>query len=273
MPPVAVGLALLSTVLHVGWNAAMRGSAATIRFVWLQTLAGGVLGALVALAVGHWAVRGAAPWVIATIGIHVVYFVALVGAYRAGGLSVVYPGSRGLGVLLTVPAAAALFAQAPSAGVAVGIALVAFGLVGTTWSAASRPTTKSLVWTALVGVTITAYSLVDSHAVLLMAPPLYISLQFLGTALVLTPLALRESVPAPAAGRTALLAGVGSLVSYLLILYAYRMAPVAAVLALRQLGPALAPVVAALWLRERPSWQQAAGAMAIAVGGLLVIAG
>lgn len=269
MPALAISLALISAVLHVGWNAALRSGSSTLRFVWVETLAGGLLGFVLLVATGDWSLHGALIWAALTVGIHVVYFLALVMAYRTGTLSVVYPGSRGLGVLLTVPMAAWLLAEALKPWMVVGIVLVGLGLIGAIWNDWGQASRRSYGWTALVGLTVMGYSLVDSHAVHVIAPPLYITIQFWGTALFLTPLALREQ--AAWAVKTPLLAGVASLISYILILYAYRMAPVGAVLALRQLAPALAPLVGVLWLRERPSWQRVLGAVAVSAGAVLII--
>ncbi|MGC8489585.1 MAG: EamA family transporter [Clostridia bacterium] len=269
MSSLAIGLALVSAVLHVGWNAALRGASATIRFVWVETLAGGLVGFVLVVATHDWSLHGALVWALITVGIHVVYFLALVQAYRTGALSVVYPGSRGLGVLLTVPAAAWLLAETLDPIVIAGVVLVGLGLMGAIWQDWGAASRKTYGWTALVGLTVMAYSLVDSHAMHLMQPPLYITIQFWGTAFFLTPLALRE--PAGGSLRTPALAGLASLLSYVLILYAYRLAPVGAVLALRQLAPALAPLAATLWLRERPSWQQALGAVAVSLGAILII--
>lgn len=260
----------MSAVLHVGWNAAMRGASATARFVWVEMLAGGVIGIVLVLTTGDVHLHGALPWALLTVGIHVGYFLALMQAYRSGPLSVVYPGSRGLGVLLTVPAAAWLLAEAVRPLTLAGIVLVGAGLFSLVGGRRRGPL-RQYGWTALVGVTVMGYSLVDSHAMHLMPPPLYITIQFWGTALCLTPLALREAAPLKVT--TPALAGAASLVSYLLILYAYRIAPVGSVLALRQLAPALAPLAAALWIRERPSRAQVLGAIVVAAGSALIMFG
>jgi len=267
--PLAGALSIVSAVLHVGWNAALRNASATIRFVWVETLTGGLLGFIVLLATRHFGLHRALVWAALTVGIHVVYFVALVMAYRTGTLSVIYPGSRGLGVLLTVPMAAWLLAQVVNPWVIVGVGLVGLGLIGTVWDDWATASRRTYAWTLLVGLAVMGYSLVDSHAVHFIGPPLFITIQFWGTALVLTPFAIREG--GTWAIRTPALAGVASLISYLLILYAYRLAPVGPVLALRQLAPALAPVVGMLWLRERPSWKRALGALAVSAGAVLII--
>ncbi len=270
MPPLAAGLAIVSAVLHVGWNAALRGASATVRFVWVEMLAGGFLGLLMVGATGDVRLHGALWWAVLTVGIHAVYFLALMLAYRTGALSVVYPGSRGLGVLLTVPAAAWFLAETVRPLTVAGIVLVGAGLFFLVVGRRSGPI-RQYGWTALVGICVMGYSLVDSHAMHLMAPPLYITIQFWGTALCLTPLALREATPLTV--RTPILAGLASLASYVLILYAYRLAPVGAVLALRQLAPALAPLAATLWLRERPARTEVLGALVVAAGSALIIFG
>lgn len=262
-------LALASALLHLGWNTALRRTAGNLRFLCQQTLAGGVLGVCIALVVGSRNLAPAAGWLAATVLIHAVYFWALASAYRRGALSVVYPLSRGGSVILVPALAVWWFAEIPGAWAWVGMALVAVGMMGTVLARGVAVRRDVVLWALLVALTITGYSLVDSHAMHLVTPPAYVAAQFLGAGLLLAPMARRVTAEAPL--WMAMLSGAASLVSYLLLLYAYQLAPVGPVLALRQLAPALAPPVGWLFLRERLSWAGAAGALSVAAGGALLI--
>ena len=125
------------------------------------------------------------------------------------------------------------------------------------------------LWPVAVGVLVAAYSLVDSQAVRRGAPPLaYACLEYLGCALLLWPGARRQArLPRPG---IPLGAGAVSLASYVLLLHAYRLAPVGGVLALRQIAPSLATLVGALALRERVDGRRALATAAIVVGAVLI---
>jgi len=268
MPTLAVLLVLASAALHVGWNAAVRNTGGQLGFVARQTLAGGVVGGVLALALGLGPWGRAWPWLLATVAIHAVYFTALARAYQAGTLSTVYPLSRG-GAVLLVPILALIWLGEVSTGAEwAGMVLVAAGMGALAWGR-SAPSRSTWRWAAAVAVTITAYSLVDSHAMHLTTPPAYIAGQYLGAGVILWIRARHD--PLDVSWWTAALSGVASLLSYLLLLYAYRLAPVGPVVALRQVAPAAAPLVGWAFLGERPGWRGALGGLGVALGSVLVI--
>lgn len=271
MTAIAALLALSSAVLHVTWNALVRTAQGSLAFVAAQLMAGALAASLFATLTGPWRIPAAVwPLVLSTVAVHGVYFRALAAAYRQGTLSTVYPAARGLGLMVTAPLAAALLDQhLPLLGW-LGIGLVTLGVAAPAASGALSPRARASV--LAVGLAVGVYSLVDSHAVSLIAPAVYISLQFAGAALVLLPgsgtVAWMSGVGRRSLGRAAA-AGVGSWASYLLLLYAFRLAPAGPVLALRQTAPALAPLLGGRWLGEgrgasRWVW---ASALAVAAGG------
>ena len=266
-------LALSSAMLHVAWNAVVRAAAGSLAFVACQLMAGALAAGLFAALAGPWRIPGAVwPLVLSSVAVHAVYFRALAAAYRQGTLSTVYPAARGLGIMVTTPLAAWLLSQhLPLAGW-MGIVLVTLGVAAPAAGGVLAPRAQASV--LAVGLAVGLYSLVDSHAVSLVSPAVYISLQFAGTALVMLPgsglLAWARRAGIQSMGMAAV-AGVGTWASYLLLLYAFRLAPAGPVLALRQAAPALAPVLGSRWLGERhgrPRWAWA-GALAVAAGGAL----
>lgn len=271
MTALAAGLALASALLHVLWNALVRSSEGSLAFVALQLAAGAAVALVFAAAVGRWAVPPAVwPFVAVTVAVHGVYFRALAAAYRHGTLASVYPAARGLGLLITAPAAAWLFGQQLPLATWIGVALVVVGIMAPAASGALDIRARRGV--LAVGAAVGLYSLVDSHAVSLVSPAVYISLQFAGAALLILPgsgamaWARREGLRGVA---TAAAAGLGSWGSYLLLLYAFQLAPAGPVLALRQVAPALAPAIGARWLAEssaRRRWVWS-GALLVAAGG------
>ena len=271
MTAVAAVLALSSAVLHVTWNALVRTAQGSLAFVAAQLAAGALAAGLFAELTGTWRIPAAVwPLVLSTVAVHGVYFRALAAAYRQGTLSTVYPAARGLGLMVTAPLAAWLLGQhLPILGW-LGVGLVTLGVAAPAASGALAP--RARVSVVGVGLAVGVYSLVDSHAVSLISPAVYISLQFAGAALVLLPgsgiVAWTRGASIRSVGRAAA-AGVGSWASYLLLLYAFRLAPAGPVLALRQTAPALAPLMGGRWLGEargahRWVWT---GALVVAAGG------
>ena len=66
----------------------------------------------------------AVPFVVATIGLHSLYFYALARAYALGAFSLVYPVARGLGVALVPPAALLALGERLSPLGSLGVAIL-----------------------------------------------------------------------------------------------------------------------------------------------------
>jgi drug/metabolite transporter (DMT)-like permease len=111
-------------------------------------------------------VAAALPYIIASMVIHLGYYVALVGAYRAGDLSHGYPIMRGIAPLIVSVSALAWLGEAPTPAVWAGVLLIcggvlSLGFVGFRW-AESR---VSLGWALANAVIIASYTLVDAAGV------------------------------------------------------------------------------------------------------------
>ncbi|PSR20552.1 MAG: hypothetical protein C7B45_14510 [Sulfobacillus acidophilus] len=270
MSSIVIGLVVVSAGLHLSWNLLVRRYPGNLKFVWWLTLTGGIAAAASVLILRIpieldrvW------PWLLGTIAAHAIYFTGLARSYDGGDLGAVYPATRGGGILGTTVLAWIAWDQHLSvltlAGICMIAVLVALPAMQAHW------TVRTTLWTVVVAVTVAVYSTIDNHGARLISPVVYIACQFLGAALVLTPSALREKSPlrwGPATG-----AGVMSVVSYLLILYAYRQASAAPVLALRQIGIAAAPLVGWLVLREPLRRHALWISLGIAVGSALLIIG
>lgn len=264
-----------SAVLHVLWNAAVRRAGGSLRFVWWLTLGAGLTGAIAA---GHslldpalWRVY---PLLILTIAFNGTYYLTLGRAYGRGDLSWVYPISRGFAVAVTAPLAW-LILREPLSPMAWGGLLVVLAGIG----AMPRPGvgTGAGDWLRpmVVGALVAGYTLVDGTAVRVAPPLAYAAVQHLGSALVVAPAAW-WGVPGPQepVRRTrwiALGAGAVSLVSYVLMLYAYRLAPLGLALALRQVAPSLAALTGALLLHERVPIRRSLATAAIVAGAVLMV--
>lgn len=266
MTDIAVALVLGSVLLHVAWNAAARQASGDLRFMWLMTLSAGIFGLLMAnraLFTVNWSVVW--PYLAATSSIHTIYFVSLGRSYRHGELSWAYATARGLGLLLTAVSAYIVWHQSLNATAWIGILIVATGVILLGWQQPG----KKLSPVATVALMIAAYSLVDSHAMSLVNPLPYVAVLFLGAGIMMTPLAIKAN--APVKYRAATISGLGSFASYTLMLLAYRLGPVAPLLALRQWAPGLAAIWGIFRLRERGSWKTWIGIVMTLTGGILAV--
>jgi len=155
-------------------------------------------------------------------------------------------------------------------------------LVARPWRAirvAGRHHRGAIGFALATGATIAAYSTVDRVGVRILEPWLYGALlavfatMILGTTVAVGRRTGIIAVRPPATRPTPLwrdgVAGVLSLTAYLLILFAYSLAPLAAVAPLRESGIVLAAAWGALRLGESVGRRQAG--MRIAAAGLVVV--
>lgn len=289
MSNVALGLVIVAAVLHAGWNVLLKTSGDPLRTaVRLQAIGTAILlpfGAIAWLANGRPALEPAGVALAAVSGvIEAIYFLCLSAGYRRGDLSLVYPIARGTAPLLSIAIGILLLHERLGLIASVGVAALVAGilLVARPWrafQAAGREHRGAIGFALATGVSIAAYSAVDRVGVRIMAPWLYgaalavFATSFLAGSVFVGRRRGWLATPVTGAGPTPLwrdgLAGVLSLTAYLLILFAYSIAPLAAVAPLRESGIVLAAAWGALRLGES-SGRGDAGAR-IGAAGLVVL--
>src|SRR5262249_27623096 len=116
-------------------------------------------------------------YIVVTGLIHAAYFGFLAASYRHGELSIVYPLSRGTGAAGTALLAAAVIDEGVSALGALGVGSVCLGILLLALREVRRPNQQGRPWllALLVGLTITAYSVVDKLGVGLVSPVVYLA--------------------------------------------------------------------------------------------------
>ena len=299
MPPLAIALVLVAAVLHAGWNVLLKTSGDTLgTAVRLQALGTAIL---VPLGIAGWFLTDRPAIDPGGVGIALVsgvleaaYFIFLAAAYARGDLSLVYPLARGSAPLLAVVLGVAILGENLSSGSLAGVACLLAGilLVARPWrafQAAGREHRGAIGFALATGATIAAYSAVDRVGVRILAPWLYGTiLAVFATALLGTSVFVgrRLGVIAPAprgpdgASRGPLMrrrdaaAGVASLTAYLLILFAYSIAPLATVAPLRESGIVLAAAWGSIRLGETSGNREAGGRIIaagfVAIGAVLL---
>jgi drug/metabolite transporter (DMT)-like permease len=206
------------------------------------------------------------------------YFLLLQRGYAAGDLSVVYPLARGTGPLLSVVFAIVLLHERVTGWALAGAAAVVCGVfvigLGRTGGAKLGP---SVGYALATGVTIAAYTLWDANAVTTLGvPPLVeygVGAIVEGLALLPHALARRAAVAGTwrAHRGPALVVALLAPLSYVLVLYAMRLAPVALVAPARELSIVIGAVLAWRVLGEPNPGRRLAGA-AIVLTGIVTLA-
>ena len=286
MSPSALALVLLAGLIHACWNIAAKKAGGDARFAaftgLVMMVAWAPLGIWLALdELPRW---GRTEWlfILASGVLHTVYYVTLLRGYRKADLTVVYPLARGSGPLLSSLVAVMLLGEQISAlgvagiaGVAGGVFLIAGG--PGLWRASQEPlqrqrVRKGMAYGLLTGVFIASYTVVDGYAVklLLMSP---ILIDYIGNfvrLLFLVPTILRD-VPTAAVlwqrqWKYAVLVGVISPVSYVLVLYAMQTAPLSHVAPAREVSMLFAALLGGHLLGEGDRKIRLLGAAFIACG-------
>jgi drug/metabolite transporter (DMT)-like permease len=269
LPADALALALAAAFLHAGWNVFLGGS----EDVEARTAV--VLGLSVVLfapvAAATWSVSWAvAPYVAASAALETVYFALLVVAYRRRELSVVYPIARGSAPVLVLLGTAVVLGREVSAAAAVGVCLVAVGVVLVRGIGSG---TEGVFVALAIGCAIAGYTLVDKEGLRHAASLPYLELVLLPVALVAVPLVVARrgahAVRAQLAAST-VVAAVASFGAYALVLAALRLAPAPEVAAVRETSVVIAAVFAGAFLRERVGPGRLLGAVAVAAGVALI---
>ena len=271
--PIEVTLAVLGAALaHATWNAMIKSSRDALLDMTTVTLAAGIVAAPL-LFFAPQPARASWPYIAASCVLHIGYYVAVVGAYRAGDLSHGYPIMRGVAPLIVSVCALAWLGEAPAPAVWAGVLLIcggvlSLGLAGFHW----RESRVSTTWALCNAVIIASYTLVDAAGIRLSGSPAgYVLWLFVIDALPF-PLAVLLIKKRPALEYAArhwargLLGGVLSAGAYGVALWAMTRAPVAAVAALRETSVIFAALIGAWLLKEGHIARRVGGAAVVAAG-------
>lgn len=292
MTPAAIGLILVSALLHAGWNLIGKRTAQTVRFyAWAMGL--GML-LFSPLLLWEWSRVSALPvtfWglLLASGLCQTLYLTGLAKAYTHGNLNIVYPLARALPVLIVPLVVLGVYGQSQlGTEDLLGMGLIILGSLALPlvhwrdwhWRDYCTPAIR---WVLLAACATAGYSVLDSAALLIMkqqgmsafaAGSSFVVLQAGACLVWMLPLArwgFGESLRAlPDLGWT-LLAGSFIIGTYLLILVSMTMvSEVSYVVALRQVSIPLGVVIGVLWLQERVSLPRLQG-LAVMLAGLLLV--
>lgn len=250
-----VAAALLSALLHAGWNAAVKANRSPAQAMTAQMLLGAIL-VVPALLWSGLPDRAAWIWILASTLMNVLTISALLRAYELGGFGLVYPVMRAVAVLLVVPMAAVLTGEKFGPAALAGIIVIALSLAVLSLDAARNQavTLKALAWTLAAGVGTAAYIMCDAQGVRASGNPW--AYGFVVSITNAAAMCWRQRSQGPPwrllSGQwtAALPIAVASMASYLLILWVWSHAPIAPAAALRDTSSVFAILIAVVWLKE-----------------------
>jgi len=269
---------LLGAACHAGWNAAIKFGLDTISMTALIAVGAGVI------ALGLWPLAGlplaaSLPWLIASVLLHLLYFIGLSESYRVGDLGQVYPIARGTAPLMTAALSAPLVGEALGLFAWSGVVALASGVMLLSARGGrelARFDPRAVGFALFTAATICAYSLVDGIGARRAGNPhAYTIALFVGNAFMLAVYALvrRGGGALPAMARywkMGLAGGALQLASYGIAIWAMTIAPIALVAALRETSVLFGAAIAVVLLKEPLGAIRVVAALMI-VGGLVLI--
>src|SRR5437868_5738417 len=278
----ALALVIVAALAHASWNLLSKqpSQADSVVCLWLVAALSSVLWAPVVI--GYLVLSGDRPgWpvlgvVCCSALLHLGYFLLLQRGYREGDLSVVYPVARGTGPMLASAVAVFAFGEHPGVAGVTGIALIGVGVFMMS-GGGGRADVRGIAFGLATGLFIAAYTVWDARVVgfFAISPILLNYGADLARTVMITPMLLRKRALIAPVWREhryrVLGAALLTPLSYLLVLYAFTMAPVSVVAPMREMSVLIAVVLGGRLLAEGDLRRRLLAAGVI-LGGVVTIA-
>jgi drug/metabolite transporter (DMT)-like permease len=268
---------LLAAVLHAAWNALVKAVPDQLAAFSLLGLTGFLASAVAApfVTMPAPASRG---FLALSVALHLGYELFLMGSYRAGDLSQVYPLARGSAPLLVAGAATVVAGERLGPAQLAGVALVSVGLASLAAGKGlpDRGERRAMLLALATGACIAAYTISDGLGARRSGTPLgYVVWLFLCYGPLVAAYALvarrrRFLLAARTSWRPGVLAGLCSMLAYGLVLWAQTRGALAAVAALRESSVVIAAVLGTLVLHE-PFGRLRVVASALVAAGIVAL--
>lgn len=278
MTPAVTIAVLIAAFCHASWNAIIRLRSDKLTSMALLVGACGLL-AFPGLFVFPVLPGAAWPYVVTSAIVHLGYNTFLALAYHHGELSKVYPLVRGSAPLTTLIISLLFLNESVDASAAFGIAILALGIMTLALDRGWRVLVASphaILYAGATSLCITAYTLSDGLGARLAdnAHQYVVWLFVLDTLpTVAAVILIRRRTFFEAIGEhwlPALVGGALSLAAYWIAIWAFTVAPIPIVAALRETSILFALLIGMLWVGEKVTPIRGASILMV-LGGLAVM--
>lgn len=260
---------LFSAALHSVWNAIVKGGSETLLTTILVAGTGAIVG-LAALPFLPPIAPEAWRYLALSAMLEIAYYSLVAAAYRHADMSSAYPLMRGTPPLLVAIVSSLALGTALSLPGWLGIALISSGVLSLALERA-KGDARGMVFALVNALVIASYTLVDGVGVRASgSPAAYTMWIYVLTGLPLAAWALLRRPDFPAYARRnwhlGVAGGLGTLISYGLIMWAVTIAPIPLVAALRETSILFGTLIAAFVLKERVTRVRLMAVLIIAAG-------
>lgn len=269
---------LAAALFHAAWNAGLKVRINPAVALTLMSVVAGVV-ALPLMPIFGLPDAAAWPYLIASLVLHLGYYVALAEAYQTGDLGQVYPIARGSAPLMTAVGSVLLVGENLNLFGWAGVIVLMAGVMllslrgGRALAAFDR---RAVGFAFATAVTIAAYTLVDGVGARLSnnAHAYAVTLFVLDGLMMLVYGAVRQRGDIGSAARVGasvvLIGGVLTLASYWIAIWAMSVAPIALVAAVRETSVLFAALLGVVLLKEPiMAWRLIAAVLVLS--GLVLI--
>lgn len=262
---------LFGALLHASWNVLVKSSTDKALDTALIHLLGSLIALPLLLVVG---LPGTASWpyILASVVIHIGYYIALTGAYKHGDMGLTYPLMRGVAPMLVAVSAVMTVGESLAPMAWVGVLGICVGVLALGLSRHALDNRRATLFALANAVVIAVYTVIDALGARASgnAEQYVVALFVLdGWPFALLVLARRGRAAWPyARARWPVAAGgaLASLGSYGIALWAMTRAPVATVAALRETSVLFAALLGTWLLKEQFTPRRALGTCVIVAG-------
>lgn len=268
---------LAGAAMHAGWNALVKTGLDRTTSIFLLAL---IQGAISLALLPFFAAPSALSWPFIAVSalLHSGYKIFLIRAYAHGDMSQVYPLARGAAPLIVALAGIFLLQENLTATKFAAVCIIGLGvmMMSSRFGSGEAMPRKALLFALGTALFTASYTLVDGVGAQLSGTASGFTLwMFVGDGVLMTIYALlMRGRGLFAAARGNLLrgtaAGALSLGSYWIAIWAFTLAPIALVAALRETSVLFAMLIAVFWLGEKASPQRWLAAGLILAGIVLM---
>jgi len=284
--PLIVALLLAAALMHATWNAILKADQSDRLATFGVIMTTGTVMGLAAVPFLPWIEAAAWKYLVASVLIHVLYYIFLLKAYSYGDLSHNYPIARGMGPLLVALVSGRFIGEHLRGQDILGVLLLSAGLVALAIPlrrVAPRPGARfglATLFAVLTGFTIAAYIIADGLGVRSAGPTFEHRLAYIawlcvleGPWLLVLAFTLRPATVWTHLRRTwwrGVIGGVIANVGYGIAIYALVLGPMAHVAALRETSVLFGALIGTLVLGEPFGVRRVAAAFVIVAGLVLM---